>query len=190
MIDGIILAAGYSSRAKTNKMMLPYRSKPLISHAIETIQPFCERVICVTGHFHQDMIELLETYPNLAIVYNPDYPKGMFSSIKAGVQETNNDFFIIPGDYPLVKPTTYQKLFEGEGKIRVPSFSHHLGHPIFFDKEYKNKILKTTFDNLKSFRNSEPYSIIEVDDPGILLDIDHMKDYNALLEGNDEFDSK
>lgn len=55
MIDGIVLAGGYSSRAKINKMMMLYKNKPLISQAIETMHQFCEVVIVVTGYYHDEM---------------------------------------------------------------------------------------------------------------------------------------
>ncbi|MBN2540871.1 MAG: nucleotidyltransferase family protein [Bacilli bacterium] len=180
-MDGIVLAAGYSSRAKTNKMMLIYKGKPLIDHAITLLRTFCERVIVVTGHFHTEIANHLKEIPEVLLVYNPNYSNGMFSSILAGVRETKSDFLILPGDVPTILPSTIERLLSGSLEIRVPSTNHHLGHPIYFNHKYKTELLKTNHPNLKAFRNDHSFEIIEVDDPGILLDIDHMDDYHTLI---------
>ena len=181
MVDGIVLAAGFSSRAKTNKMTLEYKGKPLITHVIETISLVCDRVIVVTGHYRDEIELLIKNRSDVVLVHNDNYAQGMFTSIQKGVYATENDFFIVPGDYPLIKPNTYQSLMAAKGKIRVPSFDNRLGHPIFFDKHFKDLILNTSCTNLKAFRNEHPFTIIEVDDPGILIDIDNMEDYNTLI---------
>ena len=62
MADGIILAAGYSSRAKTNKMLLIFKNKSLISHAIDGMMPFVSHVFVITGHYHQEIEEALNEY--------------------------------------------------------------------------------------------------------------------------------
>lgn len=185
MFDGIVLAGGYSSRANTNKMCLEYRGKPLILNTIMTMHKVCKRVIVVTGHHHKEIYEVVKELDYVDVVYNKDYNKGMFSSILAGVSKVNNSFFIIPGDYPTVKKKTYEEMIEVNNGIVVPSFDYHLGHPILFDKSFKVKMLETKHSNLKDFRNEYSFHIVEVNDPGILLDIDSLEDYKKLLERND-----
>jgi molybdenum cofactor cytidylyltransferase len=181
MIYGIVLAGGFSSRAKTNKMILMYKGKELILHTIETMHTVCEKIIVVTGHYHKDLEMLLNDYDYVTIVYNESYELGMFSSIKKGVKRTNGDFFIIPGDYPLVKQETYEELLRLNKDIAVPSYNMKLGHPILFKHIYKEEISKTNLNNLKDFRNSYPFTILETNDPGILMDVDDLNDYNNLI---------
>jgi len=181
MVDVIVLAGGYSSRAKANKMTLEYEGKPLIMHTIETAHSICDRVVVVTGHYHRELNDLLSSFEYVKIIYNDLYEQGMFTSIKAGVKIVDNDFFIIPGDYPSIQEATYKKIIDSSGNIRVPSYNHKLGHPIFFKKQYKIELLETKYTNLKDFRNSHIYSIIDVDDQGIIQDIDDMEDYKKLL---------
>jgi len=181
MYDGIVLAGGFSSRAKTNKMFLDYRGKPLILNTIETMHEVCENIIVVTGHYHESMVVLFLNIDYVKVVYNKHYHDGMFSSIKAGVLATNNSFFVIPGDYPNVKANTYNYMIEANMPIVVPSYQNRLGHPIFFDKTFKNKILTTNHNNLKDFRNDFEFNILNVDDSGILFDVDDLNDYKKLL---------
>jgi molybdenum cofactor cytidylyltransferase len=180
MTDGIVLAAGFSSRAKTNKMLLEYLDKPIILHTIQTMHQFCERVIVVTGCYHEEIERHLRQYNYIDFVYNENYKKGMFSSIQAGVLKTKHNFFIIPGDYPNVKASTYQEILENQSMIVVPSYRNKLGHPIYFDRTFKNKILETDHESLKDFRNSFEFRIVTVNDPGILFDVDDLNDYKIL----------
>ena len=185
MFEGIILAGGFSSRAQTNKMCLEYKDKPLILNTILTMHEVCEKIIVVTGYYHDEIFNSVKHLPYVDIVYNKDYAEGMFSSILAGVKKVNNHFFITPGDYPKINKLTYIKMSKFKHGIVVPSFDFHLGHPILFDKSFKEKILSTNHNNLKEFRNEHGFKIVEVDDSGILEDIDSIKDYKKLLEGND-----
>ncbi|MCK4551968.1 MAG: NTP transferase domain-containing protein [Tenericutes bacterium] len=181
MYDGIVLAGGFSSRANTNKMFLEYNGKPLILNTIETMHEVCKNIIVVTGHYHESMIELFLNIDYVKVVYNKHYSDGMFSSIKVGVLATANSFFIIPGDYPNVKINTYNCMIKANKQIVVPSYQHRLGHPILFDKSFKKMILTTNHNNLKDFRNDYEFAILEVDDSGILFDVDDLNDYKKLL---------
>ena len=181
MVDGIVLAGGFSSRAKTNKMILLYKDKELVLHTIETMHSVCDKIIVVTGHYHNDLVSLLSNLKYVEIVYNETYELGMFSSIKKGVSKTNNDFFIIPGDAPKVLPITYSGIMSSNKDIVVPSYNRRLGHPIFFRRKYKNEILNTNHTNLKDFRNAHDFYILETQDSGILIDVDDLNDYKKLI---------
>ncbi|MFO7969637.1 MAG: nucleotidyltransferase family protein [Bacillota bacterium] len=180
MVDGIILAGGYSSRLGKNKMNITFKDKPVLVHTIENMKSVCDRVIVVTGHYHKQIKPIIEDIEGIKIVYNENYSQGMFSSVIAGVNQVNNDFFLIPGDYPLVSREVYNKLLLGNKSIRVPSFEHKLGHPIFFDFSYKKLLLNSKVNNLKAFRNQFAFEIITVNDSAILFDIDTIKDVNRL----------
>ncbi len=176
MFDGIVLAGGYSSRFKQNKMCVNYHGKVLILYAIEVMHKFCENIYVVTGFYHQEILDCLKNYDYVKVIYNENFSEGMFSSVKAGVNHVEHDFFVIPGDYPFIEESTYRKLIEDKGLIRVPSYNRKLGHPIYFDKILKQDLLHTTVDNLKSFRNLYDYQIVEVDSDAILKDIDKYED--------------
>jgi molybdenum cofactor cytidylyltransferase len=182
MVDGIILAGGYSKRLGRNKMSILFKNKPVIQHTIEHMQSVCHHIYVVTGFYHEEIMKILDKIDNVQVVFNAEYEKGMFSSVQCGVACTNHDFFIIPGDYPMVQKKVYQQILLGTKGIRVPSFSFKLGHPIYLKKTYKEALLETKHTNLKSFRNAYDYEIIEVDDDGILFDIDTIEDFNQLKE--------
>jgi molybdenum cofactor cytidylyltransferase len=181
MAQGLILAGGYSARANTNKMLLIYKNKPLILHAIDGMMSYVSQVFVVTGHYHDQIYALLKDYPKVTCIENEKYEHGMFSSVLTGVSALSEDFFVLPGDCPFVNPETYLKLILGTKKIRVPSFHGKGGHPLFMKKELIHQLKTERMDsNLKEFRNKFDFEFIEVDDKNILIDIDTLEDFNSL----------
>jgi molybdenum cofactor cytidylyltransferase len=186
MAQGIILAGGYSSRIGVNKMTLPYRDQPLICHTVQSMAKSVSHIFVVTGHYHEDIVTALLPFSNLSIIHNPNYHQGMFTSVKAGIEFVTEDFFIIPGDYPLIKPTTYELLKTTHSEIAVPTFNGTKGHPLFIRASLIEALkLEPPISNLKTFRDHYPIALIETDDEGILIDIDTENDHMSLL-GRDE----
>lgn len=179
-MDGIILAGGKSTRMGTNKLLLPYEGKPFLLHAIEGMKPFVDKIIVVTGRYDKEIREALKNI-DVEIVTNLDYELGMFSSVKTGVKRVGSDFFLLPGDCPFVKKETYIALLNGHEKIRIPKYRDKEGHPIFISYEYKDEILSFPLDsNLKEFRNSKKYEIINVEDSNIVLNLNTVLDVNKF----------
>ncbi|MBU1145814.1 MAG: nucleotidyltransferase family protein [Firmicutes bacterium] len=182
MTQGIILAGGYSSRQHQNKMSLLYQNKELILHVIETMNDFVDKIIVVTGHFHQEIYDLISNTPKVEIIQNFNYDLGMFKSIQCAVTETSEDFFLIPGDYPFVKKSTYQALLKEKGEFIVPSFNNKLGHPLLISKLMRQEILQENcLSNLKIIRNRHQITYVNVQDEGILIDIDTVQDYELFI---------
>ena len=183
MAEGIILAGGYSSRAQQNKMALLIDGKPLIMHTIDAMRPFVKRIIVVTGHYDKEIRDLLKEDKEIEIVYNKDYPQGMFSSILCGVALVKDDFFIVPGDIPFINACTYKALLNGKAPVRYPVYQGKDGHPLFIKYELKESLLREGMEsNLKAFRNKQDREGIPVDDRNILVDIDTIEDFIKTLE--------
>ena len=183
MTQGLILAGGYSARAKQNKMLLLFKNKPLILHAIDGMIPFVNQIFVVTGHYHDEISELVSIYPQVSCILNENYEMGMFSSVLTGVSALSEDFFVLPGDCPFVCPKTYQMLLSGTKKIRVPSFHGKGGHPLFIKKELLSELKKESLtSNLKAFRNRYDLEFIEVLDEFILTDIDTIEDFRKIIQ--------
>ena len=183
MAEGIVLAGGFSMRMHENKMHLAVSDKPLIMHTIESLLPFVNKVIVVTGHYDQELRQLIKEDEKIQIVYNKDYEKGMFSSVLCGVKEVKEDFFIVPGDIPFIHASTYSALLKGTKPVRYPSYKGKEGHPLFISIELKDALLKESIDsNLRAFRDKQDREVIPVEDENILKDIDTQKDYQELVK--------
>jgi len=183
LVDGIILAAGKASRVGQNKLLLEYRGQPIIYYPLRILSEICENVTLVTGHYKIDYASMFLEFDNIFVVHNENYNLGMFSSVKKGVEVSKNDILLIPGDYPLVKKETFQALLHGTGDIRVPIYKGKKGHPIFISRSLRDELLNDDpASNLKVFRDKHKVNYIDVDDEGILIDIDHFEDYNRILK--------
>lgn len=177
--EAIILAAGFSSRMGTFKPALDLGGKTLIERCLEPMYEHCSRIFVIGGYKFEVIQEILAVYPKVELIYNPDYPAGMFTSVKLGLRKiTAPRFFLTPGDYPLVTSDTYKALLAADGNIVVPSFAGRSGHPILLKKELIPPILENHHLNaLRDYIYQNERQIVTVADPGIHQDVDNSDDY-------------
>jgi len=181
-IDGVILAAGYSERAGQFKPALDLGGKPLLIRCIESMAEICDRIIIVAGFNFGRIIELVDDLPKVSVIENENFKLGMFSSVRRGIREvTANRFFIIPGDQPVVKSSTLKKVADIKADIIVPRYNGKKGHPVLFASRLISEILAMPDTAiLRDFIHSNETYILDVDDPGIGMDVDTMEDYQKI----------
>ena len=185
MVEGLIAAAGRSRRTgEQYKMLLELEGLTLIERAIAPMEKWCSRILVVTGHRSHLLGPVLERWSKVEMVANPGYDQGMFSSIKKGLPLlTAERFFFLPGDYGLVSSDVYQAMLEVDAPVVLPSYQGRTGHPVLFQSRVADDIL--SMPNTLSLRDfmarQKPYRL-EVDCPGILIDIDTMEDYQQARE--------
>lgn len=183
-IGGVVLAAGFSSRAGAFKMALDMDGKTVIEKCIEGMYDICSKIYVVGGYRVEIIERILEGYPKVQVVYNGNYEQGMFTSVREGFKHVTEDrFFYTPGDYPAVSKKVYQKMLEVTGDIVIPVYRGRNGHPVLFSGSIAREVSESTkYSNLKEYINSKGYIQIEVEESGVLLDIDTMDDYKKLVE--------
>lgn len=183
-VDGVVLAAGYSSRTGLHKMLLKFGKSTIIEKCIEGMYDVCSQIIVVGGYRIEEISCVLSQYPRVKIVFNPDFKEGMFSSVKAGLRYVNEQrFFLTPGDYPLIGSSVYSDMLLIDDDIVVPVYKGFKGHPVLIKSCLIKEILNENgHSNLKEFINNMGYSTIGVDDPGILTDVDTMEDYYKVVK--------
>ncbi len=185
LIEGVVLAAGLSRRTGVCKMLLDMGGTTLIERCIRGMYDVCSKVIVVGGHNFENIARIMAKYEKVRMVYNPNYLEGMFSSVKEGFKHVSGDrFFFTPGDYPLVKKQTYKDMIKVEGDIIIPVFCGKKGHPILLKTQLAEQLLKSTsYSTLREFINEKGFTTIDLQDNGILIDIDTMEDYRRALSG-------
>lgn len=188
----IIVAAGYSSRMQKFKPLLPLKDKTVIENTIDSfLEAGVNNIIVVLGH-NADLIKPILEQKKVKWVYNPNYDEGMYTSIKVGVEELDHNlegFFMMPADIPFVKPETVKlisKVFlESEQLIVYPVKDGRRGHPPLISTKLSHDIL--SYDGTGGLKallnrfNSEAYHL-EVEDEGILIDLDTFETYNAIKD--------
>lgn len=179
IIEGIILAAGFSSRAGTHKLTLELGGKTVIERCIEGMYDTCSRIIVVGGYKVEKLVPILDMYPRTELVYNKDYETGMFSSVVEGFRHAAGDrIFLTPGDYPLIGQDVYESLLRVNSDIVIPTYEDTKGHPVLMNKRMSNILLSSAnYSNLREFIAEQGFITSEVENPGILLDVDTPEDY-------------
>ena len=189
----IILAAGYSSRMQgAFKPLLKLGDCTVLEHAIQAhLAAGIHDVRVVVGYRADDVIGAV-SHLGVRVVTNPDFDKGMFSSIQAGVatlEPAVKAFFIMPTDIPGVHPATIRSLLDtydsGSCGILYPVYHGKKGHPPLISSRYIHEILESPGpDGLRGILKSheEDACTVVVDDAAVLLDIDTPMDYQRLLD--------
>ena len=189
-VEGIVLAAGYSSRTGMFKMGLPVNGKAIIKHVIDAMITVCDVIYIVTGHWKDELETLLKDYAGeifrdqIYFVENEQYQDGMFSSVKKGVSALKgNTFFLTPGDYPFLTGDIFNHMLKVPGSIIIPNYKGRKGHPVFF-KEFDKQLILDEPDssNLRNCIQKQHPVYFETDSDAILIDMDTMEDYERIMK--------
>jgi molybdenum cofactor cytidylyltransferase len=187
-VDGVLLAAGRSSRAGVFKMAAELAGKPLLIWSLETMNAHCPRVIVVAGFAAEKVRGLAAGRPGVEVVVNENFAAGMLTSVQTGVRLIRTRrFFLLPGDMPLVKASVFRKLLGCGAEIAVPVWGGRRGHPVLLDSRLIPDLLaEPPASSLGRFIARRGFETVEVDDPGIVADLDDPGDLrriSARLDG-------
>jgi molybdenum cofactor cytidylyltransferase len=165
-------------------MGLEIDGKSLIERSVGSMYDLCSRIVVVGGYRIERVRELLKPYQKVEVIFNRQYAQGMFRSVRVGAAQVRGDrFFLTPGDYPLITPEICQRLLKVEGEIVIPTFRGRKGHPILMAGHIAQDLLQeSATSNLRNFIEQCGCQTIELDDEGVLLDLDTPEDYQAILE--------
>lgn len=189
-VDGIVLAAGFSSRAGSHKMLLELNKTTIIERCIQGMYNVCSQIIVVGGYRIEDITRILDKYDRVKVVFNRDFHESMFSSVKVGLNYVKEKrFFLTPGDYPLITSLVYDSILQHNDDITVPVYKGIAGHPVLIRSCLIPQILNQTgHNNLREFINTRGFTAVNVEEPGILIDVDTMEDFYLaakMIDGND-----
>ena len=190
MISSILLAAGQSKRMRgENKLTKNVKGIPLIKCALNNIlKSHVNEIIIVLGYQKETIEKLIDKTSRVKFVFNSNYKEGISSSIKKGIKnlsEKNEAFFISLGDMPSINYNTYNQLikYSKDKKVIVPLFKGQKGNPVLFPKSFEKKLLSIEGDSgaKKMLEiNKKEVLNLEIDDPGIIKDLDVPSDFNSL----------
>lgn len=178
MTTAVILAGGKSTRTGRNKLLLPIHHQSILRHAIQSMMSFVDSIVVVSGYYDQDIRQECQGMDRVHVVYNPNHEQGMFLSVRQGLIHSQGDVLLLPGDCPLVHPTTIEALLRASGELRVPMYRNRYGHPLFLSQKMVQLCLQEPLDsNLRVFRNRHQVEAVSVADEHILDDIDTLEQY-------------
>jgi len=184
-VTGVITAAGRSSRmAPDHKLIMDIQGKTLIQRSLESLLPFCDKIIIVTGANHQAIGKALASYPNIQLIKNPNPNEGMFSSVKTGLsQSLNGPVLFLPGDCPFTPEDLIGRMLKESGDVIAASYKGKTGHPLLLSEKAVREILTDdSVLNLKQYLQTKTVIAVNSSSDVILWDIDTHSDlYKARI---------
>lgn len=193
MIAGIILAAGASRRMGSPKAMLLYRGETFLNRLIRIAGQVADRVVVVVGPPYADQIRN-QAIAGASFATNPEPERGQLSSLQIALATLSADadgFFFIPVDCPAVTEETVQRLAavfarrDPQTLFTIPRYGDRRGHPVFATRSIASEILCLPAEAQARdvvHRHVSQTLYVDVNDPGILADIDDPSAYRELVD--------
>jgi molybdenum cofactor cytidylyltransferase len=205
MVSAVVLAAGMSTRMGRNKLLLSFRDKPLVVHAVDTLLASkAGEIIVVLGHESEKVWDQLEAYAGDAskwaekgrvrLIKNPEYRDGLSTSVRTGVQAVSPEaeaIMIYLADQPLLETGDVDRIIgafasakANDKMIVVPFFKGERGNPVILDAALRDSILGIAGDvGCKGVIKRYPEKIytIEMDNDHVVRDVDDVQAYERLV---------
>ena len=193
----VILAAGASVRMGHPKLLLPWGGRSsIIGHLLDLWkQAGAEQitVVCAPDNMALDQELNAVGFPAGQRITNPSPSRGMFSSIQCAAQWTGwntevTHWALALGDQPHLLSKTLRGVLEEATRypnfICQPSRNQRPRHPVVFPAPVWKQLAEARCDSLKNFLADSivPRRLVEMDDPGLDLDIDDPSDYQKAMK--------
>ena len=189
MTCGLILAAGESRRMGSPKALLEFQGETFLDRLIGLFSRRCSPVIAVLGADQETVRAGLRRAGEALIVENPAFRLGQLSSMQCGLRAMPADadgvlFTLV--DHPVVASATIDALLDlgGSAPLRIPRYDGRRGHPIWISRSVVPQFLALPpASSAKEVvtQHAGETACIDVDDPGILADIDDPAAYYRLI---------
>lgn len=186
------------------KALLEYRGETFVERLARILSTFCDPVIVVLGHDAGSIREGVQA----KVVINPDPGRGQLSSLQTAIADVPGDaegFLFIPVDCPAVEEETVADLcrvfFGKQGDaIVIPRYAfpgqrqatekrspvpRRRGHPVIVPRSFIAEFLAlapTAETRAVINNNADRIVYVDVDDAGILADIDDPAAYRTLVQ--------
>jgi molybdenum cofactor cytidylyltransferase len=192
-VVAVVLAAGKSTRMGAHKMLADFAGRPLLRVAVENVlESSVDEVVLVTGHGAADCEAALLGL-KVRFVHNPEYATGLASSLRVGVAAVGSADAVVVclGDMPRVSGSVVDQLIaafnpDEHRSIVLPIFEGKIGNPVLWGAEHFPRLLNLSGDNgarrLITEIRSEATEV-EIDNSGVLIDVDTSDDLAALAAG-------
>lgn len=183
-IVALVLAAGQGSRFdRTGQRYKPLASladgTPMVYAVCHTLLQHIPNISVVCGPHEQALRDALQGL-SVNVIHCADASDGMSASLRCAVRHSPAQigWIVALADMPFIRADTVQAiaacLHQGERIVR-PQFNGRQGHPVGFSCEFEYELLAVAGDEgARSIirRNPDAMTLLPVEDPGCLIDID------------------
>lgn len=182
----ILLAAGSGSRfdplGMRNKLLqpLPDGGAVAVSAAASLLAIMPQVLAVVRPGTDQLQAELQAIGCEVTVCTKAD--EGMGASLAHAIQQSMHaaGWVVALADMPYLRPSTIRALLDamkGGADIAAPVYQGQRGNPVAFGKAHLRRLMQLSGDiGARRLLRDFPVHLVEVDDPGIHLDIDLPQD--------------
>lgn len=188
-VAALMLAAGYSRRFGADKRRLQLGDgRSMLAASLELPCSMLEEVWLVLRP--DEAPAELDLPTGVRMVQNPATAQGMGHSLAAGAERLLAEsgaeaVAIFLADMPLIRRDSLETLLRhaSADNIVLPSYQGKRGHPVLFGRAFWPQLAALSGDaGAKPVLQQNPNAvrIVELDDPGVLQDIDTQEDWQRL----------
>jgi molybdenum cofactor cytidylyltransferase len=191
-VVAIVLAAGQGRRfAEANpgagpKLLAEVDGIPMAERAIRMLRGggVTEVVAVRAAQAPESLRRVVERLADRVAV-NPDPSRGMLSSVQVGLGATEGRsavYLVMPADMPFVKAESVAAVIAAAatGRTVSPRYRGRGGHPVALSTRVCTLVAESNpFGSLKPLIYADDPLLLDVDDPGILRDVDVPADLGA-----------
>ncbi|MFM0670609.1 nucleotidyltransferase family protein [Paraburkholderia sediminicola] len=186
LATGVLLAAGFGSRFDPdglhNKLLARMPDGTPVAHeSAHQLLRVVTRVLAVVRPGSDALARLLND-AGCDVVFALDAERGMGASLAAGVEasEGAEGWIVALADMPRIAISTIEdvaRALDGGASLVAPFFQGQRGHPVGFGVEHRDALLALDGDTgARSLLMSQHVTRLDVDDAGILRDVDTPED--------------
>lgn len=187
----IILAAGNSSRMGEPKQLLPFEGKTFLQCTIDAALGSKAGSKVVVLGADKDEIKKSFRADSIPVIHNPEWEKGMASTMQKGLQYLTkfkklDQVILVLCDQPFVHSGILDSLIElqestGKGIVTC-KYADTLGVPALFTQQYFEEMmgLKSS-EGAKKVIYNHLDDVAELDFPKGAVDIDTYEEYEELM---------
>ena len=175
------------------KALLDYRGETFLRRLIRIFSGVCDPVIVAAGYHEQAIRAHVGGAARVAV--NPDPSRGQLSSLQSALAEVPADaegFLFTPVDSPAVSEATVALLLarlrepsgDGPAPFVIPRFEGRRGHPVCAAQSTIAEFLAlppTAETRAIVNRHERDIVYLDVDDAGVLTDVDDPAAYRKLV---------
>jgi molybdenum cofactor cytidylyltransferase len=190
LATGVLLAAGFGSRFDPrglhNKLLahLP-DGTPVAHEAAHRLLRVVTRVIAVVRPGSDALARVLND-AGCDVVFAASAERGMGASLAAGIEASDDAEGWIVGlaDMPRIAIPTIEavaRALDGGAPLVAPFYQEQRGHPVGFGAAHRDALLALDGDTgAKALLTTQALTRIDIDDPGILRDVDTPDDLRRI----------
>ncbi|HEY3596275.1 MAG TPA: nucleotidyltransferase family protein [Paraburkholderia sp.] len=187
---GVLLAAGYGSRFDPdgihNKLLarLP-DGMPVAHEAAHRLLRIVPHVLAVVRPGSDALARVLND-AGCDVVFSADAQRGMGASLAAGIAACDDveSWIVTLADMPRIAVETIEavaRTLDGGASIVAPYFHGQRGHPVGFGLAHRDALLALDGDaGARALFALHAVTRLDVEDPGVLSDIDTPDDLRKL----------